>query len=228
MNQTKIIGHRGAKGLEFENTVKGFKLARQLPGIDAIELDVMSTRDGKIVVCHDYNLMRLSGKFKLVPLMTYEQLAEIHLQNGETIPLLYDVLALLKGMPVVLDIKTTRYIENIFAALEHYPDIKFTIVTWLPSIIKKCKRIRPDIPVFVERYLSPLFLMHSVRRHKADGLNLNHRWLNPRTYRAAIRKGYQIQVYTINDVRIAQRIKRQYPGVWICTNFPDVLVKHLQ
>lgn len=224
---TKIVGHRGAKGLELENTIKGFKRARSL-GIDAIELDVLSTRDGKIVVCHDNNLLRLSGRRKYVSRMDYGELAEIHLTNGETIPLLYDVLALLKGIPVVLDVKTDKFIPELFAVLARYPELDFTIVTWLPRIIPTCKRLRPDIPVFVERYLSPLLLMRSIYKHGADGLNLHYWWLNPLTYRAATRKGFKIQVYTINNVLLARMIKKFYPGVWICTNHPDVLLKHLQ
>jgi hypothetical protein len=128
---------------------------------------------------------------------------------------------------VVLDIKTDKFLPEIFAILGRYPDIDFTIVTWLPRIIKHCKQLRPDIPVYVERYLAPGFLMHSIRRHKADGLNLHYWWLNPITYRAAMKKGFHIQVYTINNVRLARLIKKLYPGVSICTNRPDVLLKNL-
>ncbi len=50
-----IIGHRGAAGLAPENTLAAFGKACEL-GVDAIELDVFLTADGKIVVHHDYSL----------------------------------------------------------------------------------------------------------------------------------------------------------------------------
>ena len=50
-----IIGHRGAAGLAPENTLSAFKRACEI-GVDAIELDVLLTADGKIVVHHDYTL----------------------------------------------------------------------------------------------------------------------------------------------------------------------------
>jgi len=50
-----IIGHRGAAGLVPENTLPAFKRACEI-GVDAIELDILLTADGKIVVHHDYTL----------------------------------------------------------------------------------------------------------------------------------------------------------------------------
>lgn len=48
----KIIGHRGFRGLYPENTLVGFTEAIKL-GVDAIELDVVMSGDGKIVVSHE-------------------------------------------------------------------------------------------------------------------------------------------------------------------------------
>lgn len=48
----EIHGHRGCRGLMPENTIPGFKLAvRQ--GIDWIEMDIVISGDGKIVVSHE-------------------------------------------------------------------------------------------------------------------------------------------------------------------------------
>ena len=50
-----IIGHRGAAGLVPENTLSAFERACEI-GVDAIELDVLLTADGNIIVHHDYAL----------------------------------------------------------------------------------------------------------------------------------------------------------------------------
>jgi glycerophosphoryl diester phosphodiesterase len=50
-----IIGHRGAAGLAPENTLAAFEKACQI-GVSAIELDVLLTADGNIIVHHDYTL----------------------------------------------------------------------------------------------------------------------------------------------------------------------------
>jgi glycerophosphoryl diester phosphodiesterase len=217
---TKIVGHRGASGQELENTIKSFKLAKEL-GVDAIELDILATSAGKIVVCHDDDLKRLSGKKVRISDLTYAELAEIHLHNGETIPLLYDVLSIVEKIPVILDLKTEQYLPNLFAVLNDFPGMQFTIVTELRHIIRECKQLRPDIPAFAQRHYSPFGLMKTIEKYGADGLNLNFYWLNPVTYRAIKKKGLQVQVYTVNNVLVAQLLKKLYPGIWICTNHPD-------
>jgi|SRR3954465_1320801 glycerophosphoryl diester phosphodiesterase len=49
------IAHRGGAGLRPENTVEAFRHAVEL-GCDGAELDVQLTRDGEIVVVHDFVL----------------------------------------------------------------------------------------------------------------------------------------------------------------------------
>ncbi|TFG40094.1 MAG: hypothetical protein E4H48_08100, partial [Syntrophobacterales bacterium] len=51
----QIVGHRGAAGLAPENTLAAFKRACAL-GVDAIELDVLVSVDGELVVHHDFRL----------------------------------------------------------------------------------------------------------------------------------------------------------------------------
>jgi len=50
-----VIGHRGAAGLLPENTLAAFARACEL-GIDGIELDVLVSADGELVVHHDFRL----------------------------------------------------------------------------------------------------------------------------------------------------------------------------
>lgn len=47
-----VVGHRGCRGLLPENTIVSFKEAIRL-GVDAIELDVVVSKDEKIVVSHE-------------------------------------------------------------------------------------------------------------------------------------------------------------------------------
>jgi glycerophosphoryl diester phosphodiesterase len=54
-NKPLIVGHRGGAGLRPENTLAAFKKACEL-AVDAIELDVLVSADGQIVVHHDFKL----------------------------------------------------------------------------------------------------------------------------------------------------------------------------
>jgi glycerophosphoryl diester phosphodiesterase len=47
-----IVGHRGSRGLEPENSLKAFQKAFQL-GARGLEMDLFITKDGEVVVTHD-------------------------------------------------------------------------------------------------------------------------------------------------------------------------------
>jgi glycerophosphoryl diester phosphodiesterase len=49
-----IIGHRGARGIAQENTLKAFEVAIQ-HGVDMIETDVQLTKDDVLVLLHKFN-----------------------------------------------------------------------------------------------------------------------------------------------------------------------------
>ncbi|MGZ6005431.1 MAG: glycerophosphodiester phosphodiesterase, partial [Candidatus Saccharimonadales bacterium] len=53
----KIMGHRGAAGLELENSAAGIEKAIEL-GVDFIEIDVRKTHDNQLILCHDDNFGR--------------------------------------------------------------------------------------------------------------------------------------------------------------------------
>ena len=61
MSQDKVLfAHRGGSIENPENTIQAFKASHELGA--AIETDVRTTKDGHVIVCHDPNMLRLSGK----------------------------------------------------------------------------------------------------------------------------------------------------------------------
>lgn len=106
-----VVGHRGVPALHQENTLAGFRRATEL-GIPAVELDVRLTRDGKLVVFHDSDVSRMTGRPGVVAHLTWDQVARLrlrrdvpmgidphgaqviaHYDREERIPLLAEVLA---------------------------------------------------------------------------------------------------------------------------------------
>lgn len=51
----EVQGHRGMRGLFPENSLPGFQAAIEA-GVDAVELDLLLTKDGQIVIQHNYML----------------------------------------------------------------------------------------------------------------------------------------------------------------------------
>jgi glycerophosphoryl diester phosphodiesterase len=49
----EVQGHRGARGIMLENTLPAFKSAIEI-GVDELELDLVITKDGELVIFHDF------------------------------------------------------------------------------------------------------------------------------------------------------------------------------
>ncbi len=74
--KARMIAHRGLSGIEKENTCSAFVAAgnRSYFGIEA---DVYSTSDGRFVICHDHDLLRIAGVDLQVESSTLEELQSV-------------------------------------------------------------------------------------------------------------------------------------------------------
>jgi len=104
-----VLGHRGARHAAPENTLKAFELAAT-EGADRVELDVRICQSGEVIVLHDSTVARVSGRSdaRQVEELTWAELSEIDVGEGERIPLLADVLdwALRLNMLVNVEVKS--------------------------------------------------------------------------------------------------------------------------
>ena len=91
----QVIGHRGAAGLAYENTLPSVAAALQL-GVDVVEVDVQLTADGVPVLFHDRRLdARTNGGGRIAE-YTHTQLSEqVCTASGERIPTLAETCALI-------------------------------------------------------------------------------------------------------------------------------------
>lgn len=125
-----MIAHRGLFDNESEapeNSLAAFRKA-----VDqgfGIELDVQLTKDGQLVVFHDFDLKRMCGIHKKLTELTYAETQQYVLKNSvEKIPLFSDVLKLVDGkVPLVVEIKVgfdyKATTEAAAEMLSHYKGI---------------------------------------------------------------------------------------------------------
>src|SRR6476661_8305886 len=74
---TEVVAHRGASFDAPENTLASFKLGYEQKA-DADELDIHLTKDGKIVVIHDFTTKRTGSVDKKILDQTFD---EVRAQN---------------------------------------------------------------------------------------------------------------------------------------------------
>ena len=102
----KGVAHRGLWNEKVsENSMEAFRLA--IKNNVAIELDVHLTKDNDLVVIHDEQLERLTGKTGVVEHLTTQELQEDYkLLDGQTIPRFEDVLKLVnEQVPMLVELK---------------------------------------------------------------------------------------------------------------------------
>jgi glycerophosphoryl diester phosphodiesterase len=93
-----LVAHRGGGGLAPENTLAAFDLAVRL-GADALEIDVRRTRDGEVVIFHDEETTRLTGRPGTIEARTLDEVgaldagASFTTDGGATFPFRGDGLA---------------------------------------------------------------------------------------------------------------------------------------
>lgn len=100
----RIYAHRGASAHRLENTMAAFEQAIA-DGADGIELDVRASRDGEVVVFHDLTLARLAERPEVIGELTWGALSRVELKDGSRIPLLSEVLELVRGKGVLLNVE---------------------------------------------------------------------------------------------------------------------------
>ncbi|AYF92122.1 glycerophosphodiester phosphodiesterase family protein [Apilactobacillus bombintestini] len=113
--RTMIFGHRGVPELYPENSLQGFRYAVH-HGIEGVEFDVHLTKDNVPVVMHDEKIDRTTDGRGYIKNYTYQELRQFSLENYEPIPSLQEVLDLLEGRDVYvnLEFKTNKiHYKNI-------------------------------------------------------------------------------------------------------------------
>lgn len=112
-----LIAHRGfyTKNIP-ENSIVAFIKAMEYNLI--IELDIHFLKDDNIVVFHDYNLKRLTGKNDIIESLTIDKLNKYKIYNRYTIPTLETVLKVVNGrVPILIEIKELGFNSNFLVKL---------------------------------------------------------------------------------------------------------------
>lgn len=155
MNHPAIYGHRGASAYALENTWEAFKKAHELR--IGIELDVQITKDGVVLVFHDDNLKRLSGKNMDIASVNYGLIKDMNIGkrgmrkfSQTRIPLAYEVFLWAKNESVPLNIEMKESFaihpdgpEILAAMLEGMGEIHLS--SFNPKLLKKMKELKPGI-----------------------------------------------------------------------------------
>lgn len=142
------IAHRGLHDDKIpENSYAAFESC--IKAGYAIETDVRFTKDKKVILFHDDNLKRMTGKDKKVCDLTYDEISELKLKDtDEKIPLFSDFLKFVnEKVPILIEIKYVGEIgglvEKTIELLKDYEG-EYAFQSFNPLYVKKAKKLSPN------------------------------------------------------------------------------------
>jgi glycerophosphoryl diester phosphodiesterase len=213
-----IIAHRGWSSRFTENTLPAIRAALNL-GVDFVEIDVHETRDGEIVVFHDYRLNRLCGVRGWLRNKTLAELKELN----ASIPTLAEVLRACRGKARVL-IEIKRADPRKVAAVIERCRMTHEVIVFSMSVayMKQLAVANPRIARFglvARRLRSSLFTLRS--SGVVQGIGLSRRLVRSHDLVERIhRNGWKLFVWTVNRPSEMQRLISW--GVdGLITNYPE-------
>lgn len=222
----EIIGHRGARGLKTENTLKSFQLAISL-GVDAIECDVRITKDNIPIMNHDKNIINSLGKKYYIRQFKYNFLKQ---QKPDLITLQEAIVYINQRLPLHIEIKPQQPTNSIVDLLNKFLDSGWQLNNLIISSfdLKVLLTVHNSIPplqlVILQKYN---FIQAIKKANKLGSKNicLNQKYLNRNIVKFITNRGFHVSSYTINNTKKAERLK--HAGLTaIITDFPDRFITH--
>ena len=247
-----ILGHRGASAVAPENTLAAFAQAIE-DGADGIEFDVRLSSDDRPVVIHDDTLNRTGLVSGAVSAMTAAQLQKVDVGSWftnniggrsfstETIPTLADVFDLFAANNAVLyvEMKCDEVQAPALAAAvvqqisEHKMRDRVVVESFALPAIEEVKRIDSHLrtaALFEPKLSKPVstlrgtIIRSQARQHWADEIALHHTLARPRLVQTAKEEGFEIVVWTVDDVGWIERARARGVKALIANN-PRLMVE---
>jgi glycerophosphoryl diester phosphodiesterase len=217
------IGHRGAAGLEPENTLRSVRRALEL-GADGIEIDVHCL-EGELIVIHDSRLDRTTNGAGLLRRHTVPQVRSLDAGKGERIPLLREVLETVNRRALVnIELKGPRTAGPVLALLRDF----VARGGWAPGDFLVSSFHRAELrqlrgsgfPIGILFARSARLFHRPARALGASSIHVPLAQVSPGLVSRVHDDGRKLFVFTVNDPADMERLKQM--GVdGIFTDYPD-------
>ena len=215
----KIVGHRGARGLVPENTVKSLVKAVEL-GVDEIECDARVTRDGVVVLNHDTDVRNQTGKKVSIKKTAFDELKR---HKPDLATLAEAIEAVANHVPLQIEVKPRVKTRPIIKLLKKYPENDLLLSSKKQKILKELQVALPQIPKVVIEPWSGVRASRRARQIDTKRISMNQRWLWSGFIRA-ISKHHELYAYTLNNSAKAAKWSR-HGLAGVITDRPDLFAK---
>jgi glycerophosphoryl diester phosphodiesterase len=238
MGRPQIFAHRGAKAVAPENTLPAFERALAM-GVDGIELDVHLSKDGHLVVIHDFTVDKTTDGRGPVRSFTAAELAQLdagtHFHRdaaGVGVPTLVQVFDLVGDRcRINVEIKSEdptggNEVEALVALIQQRSLYEQVIVSsfnastlikmrWADPKVKLGLLYYQELPAHLRQaWFTPIIQPEAVHPH--------YSLVDEKLVAWAQGKGCAVNTWTVNDGAEAQRLAALGVDA-IITDVPDVI-----
>jgi glycerophosphoryl diester phosphodiesterase len=195
-----VVAHRGASRRALENSLEAFSLSLA-DRADMIEFDVRLSADGEAVVIHDARTGRIARENLTVGHCDAARLRKVRLMNDEPVPLLADVLDLIRGVvPVNIEVKTTG---GVHASLRVIDGMRYEGEVVLSSALREeclvARSARPGVPCGLVTGRPSASDIAFCLRHSLSSIHPDHRRLSVLRIRKVKEAGIPLIPYTVDE-----------------------------
>mgnify|MGYP004457871881 FL=1 len=207
------IAHRGLHDAnKTENGLNAFKAA--LENGYAIELDIHLTKDNELLVCHDDNLKRTTGKEGIIEDLTLGEIRNgYRLLDGEVVPTFQEVLNLVQEKtPIVVELKVHQKNFRPLAkkAMEVLRSIqnkkRITLISFDPRALHCCRKSPFTRGLLVCKNSEWVFRLRGFFEY----LDVEECLLITPKYQKERKKGRLLNVWTIHNENQLKEIRGQF------------------
>lgn len=227
------IAHRGAKGYAVENTLVAFQKALDM-GADGIELDVLVSSDGHLVVFHDEALDRLTNGTGLVSELTLTEIQSFRILEAGTqkasdlrIPTLAEVLDVVDGQCLLnIELKIFDAADKVAALIENYVSQtnwtydNFIVSSFDWNALQQIAFVNEQIPIGVLTETNLDLAIAFAKFIRAKAIHPHFHLLDEINTQKIQDKGFLVFPWTINHLEDIQKIKN-FNVNGIITDFTD-------
>ncbi len=216
-SQAEYIAHRGASHLAPENTVAAAKLAWE-QNADAVELDIYLTKDNRIMVMHDKNTKRTTGKNMAISESHSDSLRMLDAGSfkdikykDEKIPFLEEMIETVPaGKKLVIELKcgieVLPFLKKVVEQSGKQQQCLFIAFDW-KTIVDTKKQFPHNACYWLSSKKEGL--SEKMREAKAvglDGLDLGYKAIDEQVMQQAKELGLEILAWTVDAPSEAKRL----------------------
>jgi len=224
----RVFGHRGAAGHRPENTLASLRHALAL-GVDAVEIDVRLL-DGALIVLHDDTLDRTTSGHGTYKALSLDALRALDAGEGESIPLLDEVITLILGrIDLNIEVKEAgiaqQVVEQTLAATAPWPAWREHILLSSFDVETSAELARLRGPMRFGLLYEEDFAGALARALHlgAQSLHMALEHLDAADVARAHHHGIAVYVYTVNDAAAIARCRAaQVDGVF--SDYPERVI----